>query len=196
MEHKLVINARIYAKLFRYANAVNSEISGWGKVESFGGIHRITKIILLNQVCNTASTTLDSEKLTQMYVDMANRGEDPASYNLWWHSHYDFGVFWSATDEYAIQSLATSNNLFSICINKNGEMIGRIDKLGIKPNIPLIIIRPSNDKQMDEAIKRSVKNKVTRNYMRLVNNIFIEGEVNEKVKQKDMLFEADRFLGY
>ena len=83
MEHKLIIDARIYAKLFRYANAVHSEISGWGKVESYKGVHRITKIILLDQVCSMASTTLDSEKLTQMYVNTANRGEDPASYNLW-----------------------------------------------------------------------------------------------------------------
>jgi hypothetical protein len=88
----------------------------------------ITDIKIFEQKCSSGRTHLDPEALTKFMVALIRGGEDPARWNCWWHSHNDFSVFFSGTDTATIRELSKRSTLVSICGNKMGDMVARLDR--------------------------------------------------------------------
>jgi len=125
---RIYLTPKVKAKLDAYIKLCAYEISGLGKVERLGNEDfLVTEVILLEQACSPASTLLDEDDLARFMTELLRKGENPAKWKLWFHSHPgDSDVFWSYTDE---KTCASFNNgwMLSIVANGQGDYLGRID---------------------------------------------------------------------
>lgn len=121
------------AKMEAYIARVNTEISGFGKTEydPYTDQIVITDIIIAPQRVTGTTTTLDRDGLAQWQQQLEASGDSVANWRLWWHSHVNMGVFWSATDTNSINDFdlqrPENNYMLSIVSNKKGEMKCRVD---------------------------------------------------------------------
>jgi|WetSurSiteA1Bulk_404760.scaffolds.fasta_scaffold04477_3 hypothetical protein len=139
-------NAKAYAKMVYYCQSAHSEVSGFCKMQEIkneqGIIERIEVLdtLLLKQSGGQASTSLDEECMSKLLYELARKDENPANWKLWWHTHYNFNVYWSGIDDGNITRLLTDENikavskdadnyLISTNINQSCDIIGRIDQL-------------------------------------------------------------------
>lgn len=131
-KRKIIVPLEIFHKLYAYIQACEGEISGFGKtkVEEKGKEIHITLIdvMIFKQEVHSAHTSLRGEDLARWYVDLARADEDPTKWNCWWHSHNDFGVFFSHEDRETIDKLCKESKLYSICMNKKADVIARYDE--------------------------------------------------------------------
>lgn len=167
--------AKAYAKMVYYCQSVGTEVSGFGKIneikDSTGKITTIevVDVLLLKQECTAGYTELDEACMSNFVYQLAKKGEDTSQWKLWWHTHNDFGVFWSGIDDATVERLIkfTNGYLISTCINKKCDIIGRIDvmennnqlsadcKIGIKP-----VLNPKWKSTCIRQAKRLVTEKV------------------------------------
>lgn len=126
------MSPEVFQKMHAYAQMSKGEISGFGKTRTTkteGAINvEILDVRIFKQVVNPAHTELDREALADFYFSLLKSEEDPANWNLWWHSHHNFSVFFSGEDNSTISKLSNDSTLYSICINKRGQMVGRSDR--------------------------------------------------------------------
>lgn len=159
---KLYVPLPVYHKMLAYAKASEGEISGWGRItESMSGndvLATIEEVMIFKQVVSGAHTELDAGVLTEFYLDLVKTGQNPGAWNLWWHSHHNFGVFFSVTDEKAIAQLK-SKSLYSICINNDGLLAGRHDA-GRKSDDIDVMVEPAIDPKITKACADEVHQKV------------------------------------
>jgi hypothetical protein len=150
------------ALLHAYIDCSDGEVSGIGKVERLNsGDFLVTETRLLEQESTWTSTVLDEKALTRFLTELVAQGEDPSSYKLWWHSHGDFDVFFSTTDEATCRRF---NNrwMISVVANKSQDYLGRIDvyePIHLSAELPVRVYTHLEDEQL-EAIKEEVKRKV------------------------------------
>lgn len=156
----LTMEFPIYKKMLYYTRAAKGEISGLGRVEIVGKEARIIDAIIFRQKCTSGGTDLSSECMSQFVVSLINMGFNPENWKLWWHSHNDFGVFWSETDDNTIQKLSAESTLYSICINKKGETVGREDTQGEEAEIP-IEVEHAGDPALKAQCEKEVAELVT-----------------------------------
>jgi hypothetical protein len=149
-----------YEKMFHYTKYCKGEVSGFGKTIIGEDEVVIEKIYLLKQVCTSAHTELDLEAHSKFLCSLIRRGYHPKDFSLWWHSHYDFDVFFSGEDEDTISKLSKNGQMFSICINQKGEMTGRMDERGVSVKLP-IIITPRNKIMVTNKYRHELKKKVS-----------------------------------
>ena len=113
--------------------------------------------------------------INNFIYQFAKKGLDTQNWKLWWHTHYDFGVFWSMTDEDNIKNLITlsKNFLVSVVINKKGEVLSRLDLGGKEYSIDLKIQKTKIDldlkKQCQKQINKLVKIEKPYNF-KLINS--------------------------
>jgi len=139
-EASIKFNAKAYAKMVYYCQAVSTEVSGFGKVKEIRNdkdeIERIdvVDVLLLKQECTHGHTQLDEENMSNFLFQLAKKGEDPSQWRLWWHTHNDFTVFWSGIDDGTVSRIikAFGGYLVATCINKKCEIVGRIDQINDK----------------------------------------------------------------
>jgi len=136
---KLYIEPKAYEKMSYYVQLADGEISGFGKIKHVPDPAKskwfneekfiLEDVEIFEQSCSGGGTTLQEEQLSKFIVKMAKAGQEPHDWRLWWHSHCDFGVFWSAIDEMAIKGLTEVEgaDLLSVCINKDADVIARRD---------------------------------------------------------------------
>ncbi len=160
---KILFPLEIYTKMLAYAQASNGEISGFGKTKlsKDNSKIKILDIRIFRQKVTQAHTELAADSLHDFYYSLIQQNEDPSRWNLWWHSHNDFEVFFSEIDINTISSLSKDTTLLSICINKAGELTGRLDVNGEssynEEDIEFVLIPP---KDLMSKIKNEVKQKV------------------------------------
>jgi len=127
---KIILPPHIHHQMLTYARLANGEISGLAKttIRKVNGILEVVPTVckIFRQEVTSVRTTLNRDHLSDFYYRLDQEDEDQSKWNLWWHSHHTFDVFWSETDETAISKL-NFKNLYSICINKKGDIIGRQD---------------------------------------------------------------------
>ncbi len=166
-EVKFNLPLPVFQKMLSYARASKGEISGFGKtrIRKKGNVKIITilDVKIFRQTVSSGYTDLSAEALTDHYVSLVTNKENPKHWNLWWHSHNDFNVFFSSIDTNTIADLSKRSELFSICINKNGEIIGRYDKLGELVSEATIEINYPVDIKIEKACKEEVKEKISYN---------------------------------
>lgn len=157
---EIYIVPKIFEKMTYYTRMVSSEISGLGKVERVKDNYHIVDVKILEQKCTAAHTTLSEEDLSKFLFELIKGGEKPENWNLWWHTHNDFGTYFSGEDEDTIEQLSKDSLLLSICINKHNEISARIDDRGKAeervPVFPFIA-----NKRTLEDCKKEVDEKVT-----------------------------------
>lgn len=132
MSTKLLINEtikpqvhfdpKVYDKIMHFVNKTPLECSGLGLVKIEENILRVVDAWMLPQKNSSGDTELDPAGIAKaMYVhrDCESRGE---YMNFWWHSHQNMGVFWSATDKTAIETLGKNGWVLATVFNKKYEM--------------------------------------------------------------------------
>jgi hypothetical protein len=161
------VTAEVKRALDAYIAVCNTEISGFGLIDRLpGGILRVTKLYLPEQVCSGSDTEVSLEHLSTVFAQVAADGHDTAKLRLWWHSHVDMGVFWSSTDDTTAKDLAENGGgwFLSIVGNKRGEYKCRLDMNTpfriLWDNIPVSVVVDQTDAFL-AAIQVEVAEKVS-----------------------------------
>jgi Icc-related predicted phosphoesterase len=151
MERTIILPPHIFEQMHAYAVASSGEISGWGKtklVRKGGNLYVVvTEIRIFQQQINSVHTQLRDEDLTKFYLSLIKSKERHQDWNLWWHSHDTMSVFFSPTDTDTIEKISKRSKLYSICINKKAEFVGRYDRKGEHVQDTPILIRESTPNQ-------------------------------------------------
>jgi proteasome lid subunit RPN8/RPN11 len=156
--------------MLAYAKVCDGEISGWGKTkvtkkkDSNTYLVTVVDIRIFKQEVTAVHTTLSTDVLTPFYLDLIKEGEELQYWNVWWHSHFDMPVFFSGEDEATIKKTA-KGRLYSICINRAGELKARVDEKGknIVDELGVRIENPINNSLLSACraeVKRKVKQEV------------------------------------
>ena len=144
--------------LMYYARAAKGEVSGFGRTVKDGKDIFVSEVLLFKQECSSGGTTLNAKALADFVLQLIQTGRDPSEYKLWWHTHNDFGVFWSGTDEATAKELSKKTQIYSVCVNKNGEIIGRVDNQDRKASMPVAF--RFIDRKLEQRCIKEVKDKV------------------------------------
>lgn len=160
----LKFNSKPYMLMHYYCKFAPGEVSGFGKTKFIDDdTILVTDLILLKQKCSPSHTSLEEEALHQFIFDLAKKGESPEDWRLWWHTHNDFAVFWSHIDNENIKRIqdAFGGKLISTCINKKGNIIGRIDEDNTTEKLAISIeptyFREKWSKRCQRRIKKLVE---------------------------------------
>jgi len=155
------INLSAYIKMHYYTQAARGEISGFCKARREGNNFIINDIRIFKQTCTSGGTTLTQDALTDFVVELVKEGTQPSDWGVWWHTHNDFGVFFSSTDDNAIELLQPTKKhlVVAVCMNKKGEMVGRVDD-DVTEFEAQVIILDTDHKDIKEECYREVKEKV------------------------------------
>jgi len=177
-EGKIVLTNKVFNKMLSYANYTKSEISGFGKIKEEGDNVIVTDIKIFPQVCTGAHTELKQEDLITFIGNVIAHNGNSDDWKLWWHSHYDFDVFFSTVDTDTIAELTRGSEMFpggsrlySICINNIGQMAARKDENGLFVADLDIVITPDYRSKIYKAVKSEVDKKVSK---RIYVNTIIE----------------------
>jgi len=124
----VAIPADLRRRLDLYITQCKYEISGLGTVEANeNGDLEVTELYLLDQVVSSGDTELPCESVAKFMAEAPDKGIDLSKVRLWWHSHATMSVYWSPTDEAAINSFDASPWFVSIVGNHAGDYLARID---------------------------------------------------------------------
>jgi proteasome lid subunit RPN8/RPN11 len=100
---KILFKELAFEKMYAYAKeAIPNEVGGFGFASIDQGILNVYDIVLLPQTVGPASTTLTPEGIAQYLQQMPHPMSD---LRIWWHSHANFGTFFSSTDMKCVQEL-------------------------------------------------------------------------------------------
>lgn len=125
---QILITPQAFQKLRLYIDLCPMEIGGLGQVELNDTQFVITDLFILPQKVSPAETELDPAAMLELLECCVSEGRDPASLCLWWHSHADMDVEWSATDERTIETFP-GDFMLSVVGNKAGDVACRLDIL-------------------------------------------------------------------
>lgn len=162
---ELQINQQAYNKLRAYVEECPEEISGYGKIEYFDGIPRVTDLVIFEQTVSAAHSDIDDNALGKFIYEMTKKEEDLSVWNLWWHSHANMDAFFSQTDTDTIDRSVEHQNLFSLVTNKDGKVVIRYDvydpiRLSLKDKWELKVVY-EEDAAIREEIKKEIAEKVS-----------------------------------
>jgi proteasome lid subunit RPN8/RPN11 len=161
---RILFSPEAKKKMDLYVKHSDVEVSGLGKVKYLGQEEFLVEnVLLFEQESNWGSTELSQEALARFLEDLLAKGEDPAEYRLFWHSHVDFPCFFSKVDERTIAQFR-SPWLISVVANQKGEMRGRIDvfepvHLFRRDKVIVDVYLEASDDEV-KAIKEELKEKV------------------------------------
>ena len=114
----------VYHKIMHWIDKAVGEVSGLGKVVfEADGTCRVISAFLIEQENSGSTTDLNAAAIAKV---MYEQRETPGHLNFWWHSHVNFGVFWSGTDENTIRELGSNGFLVSTVLNKKRENLSAI----------------------------------------------------------------------
>jgi len=121
---KIMMDPAAYDRMFAYARAASGEITGFGTVEERNGDFFISEVYIMPQVAGGAHVRIDGHDMLDFQRWCREDGSPGRieKARFWWHSHVDFGVFRSHTDE-GTCDLLQSMMPYLICtvVNKRGE---------------------------------------------------------------------------
>lgn len=157
----LRLNFKAYHKMYAFCQAAKGEVSAWGKTEIKGDTVRVLDVKLIEQDATVGTVDLKLDGLADFMYDLAiSYPKDYTKWNFWFHTHTNFSVFWSGTDEANIQSHSQKMPLVSLVMNKQGDMLARIDLGGKRKNFDRIVVLPTGRAKLSGQYKRQVKRMV------------------------------------
>ena len=155
---KLGLSWNAWKHLKAYVAEAEGEISGLGRIVLKEGKPLVTEIYLLPQTAGFAETNLTQEGLVAFLSEV----DKPEEIKLWWHSHADMDVFWSATDEGTIAELSKTW-FMSLVANKKGLMLARMDifePVQVSVDMEVTIAEPTLTIAFKQKIKAEIDEKV------------------------------------
>ena len=165
---RVIIPGKVWAKMQYYCQAAKGEVSGMGTViQKDDETLEVTNIIMLKQDGSGASTEMSQDALDAFMLKLARKGQSLQDWKVWWHTHDDFGCFWSGIDTNNISNmkkiLGKKGYLVSINTNKKGDVIARYDDNDYS-NPLFTAIKPSKGyKKLRNTCHRQVRRLVTHN---------------------------------
>lgn len=124
---EIKITQKAYNKMMFWVLNAPGEVSGYGHVERDGNSFLIDDVLILEQQNGGSHSYISEEATYRFMLMLKKRGLQNKIFRLWWHSHNDFGAFYSGTDHSQIESLANSQFNVSIVTNKMFEPRCRVD---------------------------------------------------------------------
>src|SRR5258708_18832041 len=122
---KIIFKFPAYKKFRAYLHSVETEISGFGKVEKDGDNLIVTDVKIFAQVVSGSHTVMDARALAAFWDELIVAGEDIGQWKLWWHSHVNMPALFSNTDYNTIDEfdseMPEENWMLSIVSNKLGK---------------------------------------------------------------------------
>lgn len=169
MKVKLTIKAKALEKLRMYVEECPAEISGFGKVRDVTpkGVRgakafECYDVEILPQGVSGADANMSEEEIAAFLTSKIRAKQSVTDYKLWWHSHNDFGVFFSRTDTGTIESSSEFPYLISLVTNKANEYEARIDvykPIRMTSDVEVFLESYGNQKLRDQ-IKKEIEEKV------------------------------------
>ncbi|OGO14240.1 MAG: hypothetical protein A2Y53_03800 [Chloroflexi bacterium RBG_16_47_49] len=161
--YTLVIPEDKYRILIAYARGIQAEISGFADVtlDKTAKTLTIGDIYLLSQTVTGAHTDLSEKTVSKFTVEQIKAGKTQLP-RLWWHSHYNFGVFFSGTDKNTYtETLNNGTWSVSLVINQAGDTYAVLTVY--EPFIAvyeLPVKLPGLTIEVPDSIKSEIANKV------------------------------------
>lgn len=125
---KCYIENKAWQKMQYYIQNIDAEISGLGKTYVKDGDIYVTDLTIFKQEVTGVNTDLSQDNRALFQNELKKKGEDVSKWNLWWHSHVNMNVFWSGTDDKAVENdMGKIPYLLSIVSNKKKEIKTRVD---------------------------------------------------------------------
>jgi hypothetical protein len=128
---KIIFKFAAFKKFRAYIHSVETEISGFGRVEKDGDNLIITDVRIFPQIVSGSHTVMDARALAAFWDELIVAGEDIGKWKLWWHSHVNMAALFSSTDHATIEEFDTEmpeeNWMLSIVSNKMGKSLCRVD---------------------------------------------------------------------
>lgn len=121
---KIEIAKSCQDKINGWCKAANSEVSGMGLVRKEKGVYKVYDVFILKQTCGFAETTLDrkSSSWSNLMSQVVQKEGTLKNLRFWWHTHYNFNVFFSGTDTDTINELGAGASWFlALVTNQRGE---------------------------------------------------------------------------
>lgn len=181
MKPSLILDKKVHQKIMHWVAKAPGEISGFGMIQIFDGIPRVTEAFLCEQRNTGASTEMSADDILKA-MDKAETL--PGDMRWWWHSHADMEVFWSGTDLDTIYDLGHAGWCFHTVFNKRGQsrsaFFGMVPVHSFADDIRLIINEPVADTekaQWDAEYDEKCKPLHSRNYS-MVNGVGDSFEVD------------------
>lgn len=159
---QIIIPFNIAEKLRHYVEAIDDEISGFGKI-SINNNHTITieDLTIFEQEVTGASSSLDGASIANFMTEMTKANQSLEGWNLWWHSHNDMDTFWSTTDTNTMDENPTKAPfMLSLVTNNKRQFRARLDTY--EPfamnldDIPVFIDYPK-DNTLKSLVEKEVK---------------------------------------
>lgn len=161
---KLIIPKSIEQKLHQYVRAVTTEIAGMGKISiTQNGDAIVEDIAIYDQEVTGGTADLSPEALAGFLTDLVQRGENPAHWKLWWHSHADMAAFFSSRDTDTMESSTEFDMLISLVVNRKRDRKARFDMhrpFRVNSDVTIEIQGESDDVPEDIAAEVAAKVKV------------------------------------
>ncbi|HEY3295397.1 MAG TPA: hypothetical protein VGL38_08155 [bacterium] len=132
---RVQVEAVAMAKFWNWVDIAKGEVSCLGTVEEIrdadsGAVSAllVTDLFLVKQQCSADETTMDVVAVSQLMLDLENKGIDSRKLRCWVHSHGSMSVFWSGTDDDCISGLANGDYLLSLVVNRKRDTMMRLDQ--------------------------------------------------------------------
>ena len=130
----VLIERHVWAKMFGWCRAAKSEVSGYGLVREDDGQLRVYDVFFPKQYCSSGYTEIDDKANLMLQKKLFQRGKISSTQNdylFWWHTHYNFGTFWSGTDDFNAKNLVKYSGTWglSLVINQKGDHLCRLDSM-------------------------------------------------------------------
>jgi hypothetical protein len=161
-ELNVYIRAEAQDKIDQWVKMAKGEVSGLGLVEELEDGFIVTQVFLPFQECGQAGTTIESESVARLMLEVEAQGHDSSKLKFWWHSHANMAVFWSDTDHKTIQKFRPRDYFLSAVFNKHGQAKTRIDyyqpfRITFQ-DVPLINVMPDfgQTEQLKEIFEERV----------------------------------------
>lgn len=119
----------VWHKMMGWCKAASSEVSGMGLCKIVKGKFVVYDVFFPLQYGSGGYTELDDRALAKLQISLYNKKIPADNFRFWWHTHYNFNVFWSGTDDNNATTLARANGQWelSLVINQAGEYRCRAD---------------------------------------------------------------------
>ena len=157
------VEQHVKDKMQGWCNAANGEVSGLFCVKLQDAVFHVYDVFLPEQNGSTGFTKIDGHANGRLYGFLQKKYglEGMADLKGWWHTHYNFNVFWSGTDDDTAQSNAilAEDWSLSIVINQRGEWLARVDVVSPIPvmvdELPIVFV-PNSKHHAKRDYKRDI----------------------------------------
>jgi len=203
MEVEIILTKKANQKLSYYIDECPVEISGFGKVRELpegegAKKFEVYDVEILPQTATGGDVKVTEEELAAFLTAKMRKRESVVDYKCWWHSHADFGVFFSGTDEETIEGSTDFPYLVSIVGNKRGEFLGRLDMYQpLRMTFDaIVLVKQDENPRLRRQVQKEIEEKV------IINNAVMSDIVDDdehlpksgSPRERKFMTQLDRFL--